>query len=180
MRLFLVCLLLAACDDSGTRVDDCTGLIGERCVTFHLVAEPELADSALDTVVMWVGYQSNGFHNVRLQTSMHAPTTFPVAVGLRLPQNLLGPAEVRIEALIGPGPLAYRYVTVEPEIGAHVDQEVMMQRYQISGCFDGTFTSSSVETDVDCGNTCPPCASGRRCSQNLDCLSVGCGTSVCN
>jgi hypothetical protein len=179
MRLLFACLLLAACDDAGARVDDCSGLIGERCVTFHLVAEPELTDSTLDTVVMWVGYQTNGFHNVRLQTQMHAPTNFPVAVGLRLPQALLGPAEVRIEALIGPGPLAYRFVTVEPALGEHVEQDVVMQKYQTSGCFDGKFTSSMVETDVDCGNTCPPCASGQRCTSGLDCLSTVC-SSVCN
>jgi len=100
-------------------------------------------------------------------------------VGLRLPQDLLGPAEVRIEALIGPGPLAYRFTTVEPGIGAHVDDDIVMQKYQTSGCFDQMFTSSMSETDVDCGKTCPPCATGQRCGSGLDCLSTAC-SGVCN
>jgi hypothetical protein len=178
MRVLLISLLLVACDNSTTmRIDDCTGLVAERCVTFHLTAEPDLANATLDTIVMWVGYQasSSGFHNVRLQTATHAPTQFPVAVGLHLPEDLVGPAAVKIEALIGPGPLAYRATSVEPNVGAHVDEDVIMESYTKSGCFDQKFTSATIETDVDCGNTCPPCATGQRCGSNLDCLSTVCG-----
>jgi hypothetical protein len=43
----------------------------------------------------------------------------------------------------------------------------------INGVKDGT------ETDVDCGGPCPPCANGKTCAGNGDCLNGNCTGGVC-
>jgi hypothetical protein len=39
-------------------------------------------------------------------------------------------------------------------------------------CFDGM--KDGTETDVDCGGECPPCATGKACMTDNDCLPVDC------
>jgi len=46
------------------------------------------------------------------------------------------------------------------------------------GCTDGVFTAD-IETDVDCGNTCPPCTRGLNCAVNSDCQTGACDGGVC-
>jgi hypothetical protein len=41
-------------------------------------------------------------------------------------------------------------------------------------CSDGIHNGS--ESDVDCGGTCPRCATGRSCGSRNDCASARCGT----
>ena len=44
-------------------------------------------------------------------------------------------------------------------------------------CTDGIKNGS--ETDIDCGGTCPPCATGKTCVANTDCASGVCCGGVC-
>src|SRR5262249_33675611 len=39
-------------------------------------------------------------------------------------------------------------------------------------CVDGV--KDGAETDVDCGGTCAPCAPGKNCLTNLDCMTNAC------
>jgi hypothetical protein len=44
-------------------------------------------------------------------------------------------------------------------------------------CSDGITNGS--ETDVDCGGTCPRCATGKTCASRNDCASARCDTGAC-
>lgn len=45
-------------------------------------------------------------------------------------------------------------------------------------CDDGA--RNGIETDVDCGGSCPPCALGRACEAAVDCQSGACIERVCS
>lgn len=45
-------------------------------------------------------------------------------------------------------------------------------------CGNGTFDMDS-ETDLDCGDTCGPCANGRSCVEPKDCQSARCADGTC-
>jgi hypothetical protein len=49
---------------------------------------------------------------------------------------------------------------------------------QAPSCHNGAY-DPSIESDVDCGVTCGPCASGRRCYANADCQSHACAGGIC-
>ena len=44
-------------------------------------------------------------------------------------------------------------------------------------CSDGITNGS--ETDVDCGGTCPRCATGKTCASRSDCASARCDAGIC-
>jgi hypothetical protein len=44
-------------------------------------------------------------------------------------------------------------------------------------CADGTTNGS--ETDVDCGGSCPRCATGKTCAVRSDCVSARCEAGTC-
>jgi hypothetical protein len=44
-------------------------------------------------------------------------------------------------------------------------------------CVDGIKNGS--ETDVDCGGTCPRCATGKSCASRSDCTSARCANGAC-
>ena len=44
-------------------------------------------------------------------------------------------------------------------------------------CTDGIKNGS--ETDIDCGGTCPRCATGKTCASRNDCVSAVCAGGVC-
>jgi len=46
-----------------------------------------------------------------------------------------------------------------------------------ASCTDGA--KNGAETDVDCGGSCAPCAGGRQCLVDADCLSASCAGGVC-
>ena len=46
-----------------------------------------------------------------------------------------------------------------------------------ASCNDGTQNGS--ETDVDCGGSCPDCATGKDCKENADCKSQVCTNLIC-
>ena len=176
MRAALFLLFLGCSSD---RVNACSAVGSDPCVTFHLTAEPALVDALITSVAMWVTYDVFGsVRNQLVQTQMRAATHFPIAVGLDLPSGLTASAKIRIEALAGPGPAGYRVVTVSPMAAQHLDQDVMMVRQELSGCFDNT--REPAETDLDCGGDCPPCNSGRHCVGSGDCQSAVClGSATC-
>jgi hypothetical protein len=177
MRAALLALCLMGC--STDQVDDCVNAGTDPCVTFHLTAAPALVDSLITAVAMWVTYDNFGtVENKLVQTTMQTPASFPIAVGLDLPTSATEKVKVRIGALAGPGPVAYRVVSLSPSIGSHSSQEVMMQQQELSGCFDNSRNGN--ETDVDCGDDCPPCAPGRHCLGAADCQSATClGSGQC-
>ena len=39
-------------------------------------------------------------------------------------------------------------------------------------CSDGV--RDGLESDIDCGNTCAPCATGQACAADRDCMSNSC------
>jgi hypothetical protein len=178
MRVLVLCAMLLGCSD---RVDGCSNAgSGDPCVTFHLTGEPVLAEAWIDAVQMWVTYTvSATLRNQTVKTPMAAPTHFPIAVGLDLPVGLSGAARVRIAALTGPGFAAYAVVSVSPSGGQHLDQDVQMNVQSVSGCFNNT--RNNTESDVDCGSDCPPCAVGRHCFVDGDCLTANCavGSDLC-
>lgn len=49
----------------------------------------------------------------------------------------------------------------------------------LPGCNNGSLDSGS-ETDVDCGNTCPSCDSGRTCVNDSDCKTNLCDGTTCD
>jgi hypothetical protein len=177
MRAALLALCLMGC--SADQVDDCSNAGTDPCVTFHLTAAPALVDALVDGVAMWVTYDNFGtVENQQVKTTMPTPVHFPIAVGLELPTSATEKVKVRIEALTGPGPVGYRVVSVTPTNGGHTSQEVMMQQQELSFCFDGARNGN--ETDVDCGDDCPPCVSGRHCLGAADCQSATClGSGQC-
>jgi hypothetical protein len=167
---------LFGCLDYGTHYDvnACSGLATERCATLHLTGETAIATAELTQVALWVHYTSSGSERVSpVSTTVKAPTPLPIAVGLHLPLQLDFGADVSVLALNGPGIVGYKRVSADPSIGNNDDVDVQLQRPQVSGCFDNIFSSSN-ETDVDCGNNCPPCASGRHCNSGSDCQSAAC------
>ncbi len=193
-RLILLCVLAAGCLDFGDGskhydVNDCktTALADARCATLHLTADPMMPDSTVTQVLMWVRYQESGVDRVvERTTNAIKPTRFPFAIGLVLPDGFDGDGQVDVEALNGPGPVAFDHaLIIDAEPGMPVDIDVPMQRVGISPCFNGVFNSTD-ETDLDCGNNCPPCSSGLRCNGNLDCQSASCAfndtfeTEICN
>lgn len=44
-------------------------------------------------------------------------------------------------------------------------------------CFD--MVQDGDETDVDCGGSCPPCATGKKCRTNTYCISGVCNANIC-
>ena len=175
MRALALLCLVAGCGSGSNPVDECAGtlLANERCVTFHLSAETAIEDAQVTSVLLWVHYTTNaGERNTRVQTATHAPVPFPVAVGLHLPLGLSGFADVKIEALTGPGVVAFGSSLADPAPGEHQDRSVTLERPQVSGCFDGQ--QGAREADVDCGGDCPPCAFGARCITGEDCQSLVC------
>ena len=178
MRAACLLLLLGCGSD---KVDACSNVSVDPCVTFHLTGDSTLADSLVTAVAMWATYQTGVLNNKLVQTTMTTATPFPIGVGLELPPNLSGAAKIRIAALNGPGPVGYRVVSVMPGLGEHADVDVVLQRPDPStGCFNGLRNPG--ESDIDCGGDCPPCAAGRHCSSAADCLSTSCvsGTLLCN
>lgn len=77
----------------------------------------------------------------------------------------------------------YRFV-VEPENAAGLIGDSLGSDGVI---FDPTQAPASCnnsmldadETDLDCGNNCPPCADGLNCSENFDCMSGFCFNGTC-
>ncbi len=47
-----------------------------------------------------------------------------------------------------------------------------------NACSDGI--KDSFETDIDCGGKCNPCAEGKFCIKNIDCVSVNCQANKCS
>jgi hypothetical protein len=172
-------LMLIGCSSSNGRVDEC-GFVSDPCITFHLTAAPAIpAGSLVTAVAMWVTFNDgNGQHNQLLMTKTQAPTPFPIAVGLDLPVTLFDAPRVRIEALNGPGVVAYKVLSVTAPTVDHQDVDVIMEQPDLSGCFDGK--PGSGESDVDCGgNTCLPCDFGRRCFTATDCRTTICSVGSC-
>jgi hypothetical protein len=48
----------------------------------------------------------------------------------------------------------------------------------MASCTDGI--KDGTETDVDCGGgVCAPCASGKACLTNSDCMTMFCNAGIC-
>ena len=47
----------------------------------------------------------------------------------------------------------------------------------VSSCTDGI--KNYLESDIDCGGTCPPCDNEKACGKNADCKSGNCANGVC-
>jgi hypothetical protein len=180
MRALLLCLLVLGCDDV-ERVDPCLLVAdGDSCLQLHLLAEPALADAQITSVLLWVHYFPSGVERYqRVETPMRAPTKFPVAVGLRVQSGTSAAADLHVEALNGPGIVAYNKASFAFGGNKRVSVDVTMQRATISGCFDGQHQAVT-ESDVDCGGGCPPCAGGRNCIDGSDCQSAQCLNLSCN
>lgn len=71
--------------------------------------------------------------------------------------------------------------TEQCDLGAaNSDNGDCTTRCRIASCTDGLRHSAGTgtETDVDCGGSCPPCATNGGCNTNGDCLSGFCNTTT--
>lgn len=181
MRALVLIVAVAGCLDFGGSspnhpVDACSDptLATERCVTVNLQPSAALMGAEITQVSMWVIYSEAGTsHGQNVITPMEQPSRLPVALGLHLPINLESEANLYVTALNGPGYAAYGKGLTDPSPGIHEQLDIMMADYKSTGCFDRVF-SANQETDVDCGDNCPPCASGQHCVEATDCQSGNC------
>jgi hypothetical protein len=187
MRSLALTLLVAGCLDLGTgvtqhTVDACSApaLATERCVTVNLQPSDALMGMEVTGVLMWVIYNEAGTtRGSEVVTPMEKPSKLPVALGLHLPIGLENSAELFAIAENGPGYVAYGKTGTDPNPGDHLQVDISMADVRSTGCFDHVF-SSNQETDVDCGEECPPCATGLHCISASDCQSGNCFFDVNN
>lgn len=102
--------------------------------------------------------------------------TLPGQLDLILP-NSDGPATLTLVADDALGRVLTASTQVQVAARAETSAAIFLGADVAPACRDGS--KAGMETDVDCGGPCPPCAAGRACLVGGDCASGSCVAGAC-